>query len=182
MKTLPDVLNPTLYRRLLRVFGAVKVGHPGEARVVRQNSLGDEPALTVLQHGEQYFVRCCFCRDRGQRLSINHLYGQRDASGRQLLYRAYCHASNCLANPEHRADLAQKLSAHDDWLERASIKRGTVSSPREFPVELPEPRTRLDRLKKGHPARRHLLRGGFDPDKLARVYGLCYCGPAAPRG
>src|SRR3954466_3005712 len=99
-----SVLNPMLYRRLLRRFGEVRVRNRGQARVapVRRDLLTDEAQVLVKQWGEEFRVSCCFCRDRDFQLSVSYLYGQRDGkSGRPLTNLAFCHASRCLARYEN---------------------------------------------------------------------------------
>jgi hypothetical protein len=178
MATFPEVLNPDLYRRLLRRFGEVRITHPGEKRVARiVRGLEDDLKLFVQQHGETYRVRCPFCKDQSYQLSINHIYGQRDSdSGRQLLNLAYCHASNCLVDYECRAKLADMLKADDGWLEDARILPGKVISDEERKIELPGPLTRLDKLPSDHPARKCLVERGLDPDRVGKVYKASYCG------
>lgn len=171
-----SVLNPTLYRRLVRRFGDVKVRYPGEARVVRQDPFSDEPRLVAQNWGESYYVCCPFCGDRHHQLSISYMYAQRDEeTGRQLLHLAYCHAAKCMSRYKNRVALAEMLSANDGLLEEARLRQGKVVSDAERVVELPSPLTRLDKLPKKHPARRYLRQRGFNPDKVGKFYDVHYC-------
>lgn len=179
MSSEAKVLNPLLYHRLQRRFGRVAVSRRGEARVAWYgrdvfSEEGDGPKWVVRQPGEQYQVRCPFCRDPARSLSVNHLYGQRGGSGFPINL-AYCHNANCLARYENRVALAQLLGADDGVLEDARILPGRKASDGEVSPELPEPRTRLDRLPKGHPARRYLRGLDLDPDRVGRRYGVSYC-------
>jgi len=177
MTAMLDVLNPNLYRRLLRRFGEVRITHPGEKRVARMvRNLEDELRLYVRQHGETYRVCCPFCKDSFFQLTINHMYGQRDSdSGRQLLNLAFCHSNNCLAVYANRVKLADMLSAHDGWLEDVRILPGKLVSDEERKIELPRPMTRLDKLPARHPARKGLVERGLDPDRLGKAYKVSYC-------
>jgi hypothetical protein len=172
----PTILNPMLYRVLRSRFGEVRVTHAGEARVAMiRADAGGEARLVVRQHGESYAVCCCFCGDRRFRLSINHMYGQRDpGSGRLLTNLAYCHANNCMVSYDNRVELAGILSA-DKMSDLARVLPGKFVADEERCVALPCPRTRLDRLPAQHHARAYLAGRGFDPDRLGRAYRLCYC-------
>jgi hypothetical protein len=172
-----EVLNPTLYERLLRQFGEVRVtrvSEPFECRVVRD--LADWPRLVVVRYGETYQVRCDYCRDRGFGLSVNHRYGTLHAGlGRPLDFLATCFADNCLKDRDNRDDLFERLGGADR-LGEARVRTGTAA-PAD-PARLPASFTRLDRLRPNHPACSGLAALGHDPDRLARVFGVGYC-PAA---
>jgi hypothetical protein len=61
----------------------------------------------------------------------------------------------------------------------ARIRPGTERAPSTEPIELPPSYRRLDDLRDSHPARRFLVRRGLDPERLARLYNLGYCGESA---
>jgi hypothetical protein len=175
MSSEQSVLNPMLYRRLLSRFGEVKVRHQGEKRVVRPAPLSDEAKGVVRQWGEQYMTACPFCRNQEYQLSISYMYGKLDDAGRQLTNLAYCHANKCLKRYENRVALAEMLNAKDGFLENASIRPGKVLSEEDRIMELPSPRTRIDQLHSGHPAKQFLACQGFDPVKVGKYYLLYWC-------
>lgn len=171
-----SVLNPVLYGRLLGKFGTVKIRNAGQARIaIVRRDLEDNLTTHVQQWGEQYYVCCKFCKDDDFRLSISYQYGQPNASGQPQIHLAHCHSKNCLSIHRNRVALAAMLNAQDGILKLARIRAGKVLSEEDRIPELPTPRTRLDELPKGHPARRWLKHQGFDPDKLARLYDLSFC-------
>lgn len=168
------VLNPLLYRRLVDLFGPVKIRHRGEARAEQCFRLTTDFKQVSGAWGETYSICCPFCRELRFQLGINYMYGQRDGSCHQLLHLACCHAHDCLADPENRIELAEMLSAHDGLLKRTRIHQGT-EEPANRVIELPAPLTRLDRLRKEHPARRYVREHGFNPDRLGRCYDVHFC-------
>jgi hypothetical protein len=60
-----SVLNPYLYQRLRRCYGAVKVADRGQARIATHliNPLTGRPVSHAAHAGEQYRVCCAFCND-----------------------------------------------------------------------------------------------------------------------
>jgi hypothetical protein len=169
-----QLMNPTLYRRLVYHFGPVKIRHPGEARADQAYRLGTDFRQVSGAWGETYAICCPFCRESNFQLGINYMYGQCDKSGRPFLHMACCHAHNCLAEPQNRLGLAEMISADDGLLGRARIHQGTVV-PANRVIDLPAPLTRLDRLRRGHPARLYVREYGFDPDRLGRCYDVRFC-------
>jgi hypothetical protein len=172
--TRSTALNAVLYRRLSSRFGEIKIRNEGQQRVVRERrGLQDQLKTHVQQWGEQYSTRCPFCRV-GE-LAVSYMYDQPDGSGRPMLHLAKCFGKDCLGNARNRGVLAEKLNARDGILEIARILPGKVLSEEERIPKLPNPLTRIDKLKKGHPARRYLKLQGFYPDKLGRFFDLSYC-------
>lgn len=174
---MPDVLNPVLYRQLRRHFGVVRVSNRGEAmasRLVRDNQ--GAPRLAIAHSGEYYQVNCCYCHDTRFRLYINHMYGQRDDSGRLMRFLAVCYNDTaCLSKYANQLDLYETLSALEHELSEVRVWQGVEVPEEAREVAWPGPCTRLDRLEDGHPARRYLESRSFDPDKIGRVYGAAYC-------
>jgi len=177
-----QVMNGRLYRRLCRRFGTVKIANAGEARIAKmcRNPFTGQYRDAVQQHGETYYVRCPFCGDSDLSLSINHMYAQAGVTGSPMLYLAYCHRSGCLAVRENRDLLANLLSACDGMLSMARIVAGVEKTTAEQAVELPEGMRHIDRLRDTHPARQFLSNYGLDVERLAKLYGLGYCGNLAP--
>jgi hypothetical protein len=175
------VMNGMLYRRLVRRFGTVKVSRAGEARIAtaRRNPVTGQPRDDLQQHGEQYYVRCPFCRDSSLSLSINHMYGQLGRNGYQMLHLGYCHRSACLTKSQNRDRLAEMLSAEDGILSKTRIGSGVGKSVAVQPPELPQGMRAINQLPDAHPARQFLDGQGLNPDRLTKFYELGYCGNAA---
>lgn len=169
-------LNPTLYRRLLLRFGEPKVRNEGQKRVVTTRHDADGTVTHITrQWGEQYMVRCPFCRSETPQLAVSYMYGQPDDVGRPMFHLAHCFNRNCLRVPDNRRELAEKLGAGQGQLEDARTRPGRILTEVERIPDLPEPRTPIDELPRNHPARRWLKRQGFDPDKVGKAYGLSVC-------
>src|SRR5262245_33846868 len=102
--TQPGVLNPTLYRALVRVFGEVRVAHAGKAFVAMTvtRSVTGRPRLDILDYGETYKCCCPFCGDRDFQLHVPHRYGTvDDRVGRPLDFLATCFARGCIKKPDN---------------------------------------------------------------------------------
>jgi hypothetical protein len=170
-------LNPELYLRLKSRFGEVKVSNPGQAMVAETeiDFVTGRPRLMISQQGEGYAVCCAFCRDRNFRLSVSHMWGQRDEGGQLLLFLARCHSSNCLADPRNREEFIDSLGGRDGILETARIYPATATAPDPSAGEWPGKVTRIQALPRTHAAWRFLRRQGLDPDMVGRSYGVRYC-------
>ena len=111
-----QVLNPTLYNRLCKLFGSVKISNQGVAMEpmppisVPDVFDPDKLHLDVAVFGEYMLVSCPYCNDTRNRLWINHMFGQKDADGRRLTFLATCYNEGCMANAENRKDFIDKLS------------------------------------------------------------------------
>lgn len=174
--TQPAVLNQILYRAMVRVFGEVRVAHVGKPFVAMAvTDLGTGfTRLNILDYGESYKCCCPFCGDRNFQLNVNHRYGSvDDRLGRPLDFLATCFARGCIKNPDNRAALFARLTGGSDALAEARIGSGTRES--RVPDRLPDSFTRLVRLAADHPARQRLVKRGFDPDRLGRLFKLGYC-------
>lgn len=167
-------LNPTLYRRLRKVFGSVKVANEGEAMKAKVGvGLDDKPMLLFSHRGEQYRISCPYCNDTTHRLYISHMYGKRDNSGRQLNFLALCFNEGCMAREENRIDLEDALNAID--LAEAEVKQGVVVSAEAEERDWPGQCYLVNTLKKSHKAVVYLKSRGFDPDVLAKRFQVSYC-------
>ncbi|MFO0822517.1 MAG: hypothetical protein U0792_05255 [Gemmataceae bacterium] len=171
------VLNGPLYKRLQKLFGAVKVTRRGVPMQASRSTdyLTGEPRLQISEKGEQYHVSCPFCGDTRFRLYIHHTWGQRDVFGRRVNYLAHCHNEDCLSKAENRQKLTQSLAGVEGLITPvARASRVRLSDPtKEY--ALPGSVTRVDELPPEHIARQYLTGRKFDPDKLARIYGVSYC-------
>lgn len=172
-----NVLNPELYQRLKRHFRHVKISNEGEAMIYRavQDPITDRPRLDITQDGEYYCINCPYCLDTRFRLYINHMWGKRDESGRRLRFLAICYNESCMDRPDNRADLQDILSATDGSLEQARIFPGKELSGDVAAMRLPGLVKTLDQLPGNHLARLYVESRGFDPDRLAKAYGVGFC-------
>lgn len=170
-------LNPWLHRRLSRLFGTVIVAHEGEELIASsvQNILSGRSKLLFQQHGESYRVSCPFCSDTRHRLYISYMYGQRCADGRDLSFLVFCFNEDCLADPDNRWRLRDMLEDRDGALRMAKVSPGRVVETTPGVFEMPGDCTLLSDLAVGHAARVYVSNRQFDPDRLARVWGVSYC-------
>jgi hypothetical protein len=175
-------LNPGLYWRLERCFGGVRVENPGDPG---WGGGGIDPVtLRPRSHGrggEEYIVVCPFCADRRGHLYINYRYGLRDPeTGSDNTGLAHCFRRDCLSDPEHRRELADRifsLVAHDF----GSVRGLPPASAREARVrcstiiEPPADLIALTELPADHRAAEYLTGRGFDLAELGRLWGVAYC-------
>jgi hypothetical protein len=176
--SLTTVLNPALYEALEAHFGSVKVSMEGQAfsAVTTRDIFTKRPRLEVRQSGEHYCVNCCCCTDTKHRLWINHTYGQEDEWGRIKKYLAICYNETaCMSEPQNSAYLWGLLSDKHGVLKRARLRPGRIMSASDRETSMPGPCVRLNELRPSHHARTYLSDRGFDPDRLARTYGISYC-------
>ncbi len=177
-----DPLNAFLWRRLTRLFGPVKISNQGEAMIYQTAKGLDEEAgekhLVIRHAGEYYQANCPYCNDTRRRLYVNHMFGQRDSTGRRLLFLAVCFNENCLSRQDNRDDFMERV---DDinLMEPETVKPGKIVSEAAREVLPPGPVQPLDKLRKTHPARVYVQSRGFDPDELARKFQLAYCKTAS---
>jgi hypothetical protein len=175
-------LNPGLFWRLQRCFGNVRVENAGDPG---HGSTGIDPVTLRPRSrgrgGEEYIVACPFCADQRGHLYINHRYGLRDSeTGSDNTGLAHCFRRDCLSDPEHRRELADRvfsLVAHDFGSEvrlapssgnETFVRRSTAIGP---PGEL----VALTDLPEDHRARQYLTGRGFDLAELGRLCGVAYC-------
>lgn len=182
---MPTVLNPLLYARLDRAMGPVRISNAGEAMIavegesvfVRDSDRATEfrPRLEILHDGEYYLVNCPYCRDTRQRLYVNHMYGKNSNGGRRMRFLAICFNEACMKKEEVRDDFITRLSVTDEMLEQAPVVRGRVVTGEVAEARMPGPCRLLSELDDRHPARVYVRARRFDPDRLARAYGVSYC-------
>jgi hypothetical protein len=184
-----DVLNPTLYKALERIFGDVHVVAQGVAitwHITRRPTRdGDDtyPTRKVDVQGEEYEVNCPFCRDTRHRLSINHRWAVPDPNPEltsKNLWLMHCYNEECQDEPTNQTRLFDMVypAAGPRTLSRIKVATGTVRALRPTVMAAPGPMVRLDKLAERHPQHEALsyLRSRYlDPLKLARYYGVSYC-------
>jgi hypothetical protein len=169
-------LNPSLYRKLKSLYGAVKIGpNVGEKFLAKAvHGLEGEKLLTISHDGEYYRLSCPFCSDTRFRLYVNHMFGKIDGHGRRMTFLAICFNEGCMSKGNNMTDFLEAL-ADTGWIENANIRHGVEVSEEAREVILPGPCLRLDRLPAEHPACRYLASRNFDPAFLGRRYGVSYC-------
>jgi len=177
-----EVLNPSLYTRLQRKFGTVKIANQGEAQVGMYRDEYDfvegrkVSKLHLVHPGEYYVVNCPFCNDSKYRLYVNHMWGVRDEEGATNLWLAMCfNETFCMADYRNRAALLEDLTEHPDDIARVRIREGTEVDIDKIEVDWPGPMTRVDELPRDHIATQYLIGRGFDPDRIGKFYNVHFC-------
>jgi len=172
-----DVLNPFLYARLQRVFGKVKITNQGEKMVARTyvDVITDKLKMDWEQKGEYYRANCFACSDTKFRFYVSYMFGKRDDEGRRMTFLAHCFNEQCMHDRENQMRFADLLQASDDELEGAIVKPGKFVPEDQRVYTMPGLCERLDKLPAGHDARSYVASRQFDPDRLARVWGVSYC-------
>jgi hypothetical protein len=167
-------LNPALFHALHQ-FGPVGVSAPGEGLVATYLPTPDGRVwMQVVSPGEYYRVNCPFCNDTRQRLWVNHRWGVRDPrTGTRNRWLAICYNENCLSHEANRLELIEATA----WYHREAgagrvAVAGGRAEPVGRPVRLPRDYVPLDQLERGHRARRYVRQRGFNPDALARDWGI----------
>jgi len=109
------MLNQSLYNALTRLFGQVRVANEGaHSRIIPDPSgNGDWHADKDGESGEEYIVRCPFCKDRSGHLYISHLsYASPKVAGMVLRVSpllAHCFRRNCIADQANREALEGRI-------------------------------------------------------------------------
>lgn len=167
-----DVLCPALYNRLVQVFGDVDVASEGEGyREVRLISMG-QSRRQVVTAGEYYRVSCPICSDTRKRLYINHQYANRNGM-------AICfNETACLSgeyNSTNRERLRQTILSFVNPGVHFTVKPAKVEADDGGPLQAvgyPGSGRLLSQVEKDHPAYQYLVSRRFDPEKLAREFGV----------
>lgn len=173
-----NVLNPRLYNLLERKFGIVKVSNQGQAAVItyRRNPLKNFRKEPVADYPGEYYQVCCpYCKDRRNRLYINHLFGTRDEEGISRDVFAVCFNENCLASSGTVADFKESITQTAGQLEKARIFEGKKVDLSKLVMKLPEDTVPLASLQPSHEAILYLRSRGFNIDTLSRYYGVRWC-------
>lgn len=171
-----NVLNPTLYKRLMKYYGHVEVLCRGEAIDYKlARGVEDERRVVMGHTGEYYKLNCPFCNDTRRRLYVNHMYGQKCRDGRRFNFLAICYNENCLSRWDNQQDFNDHIDDTGD-LEEARVFVGKKVEEDKKEVLLPGVCTPLDELPDSHPANAYLRDvRKFDSTDLAGRYGLSYC-------
>lgn len=167
-----DVLCPALYNRLVQLFGDVIVASEGEGyREVRLVSMG-QSRRQVITTGEYYRVNCPFCTDTRKRLYINHRYAHRNGM-------AICFNDKACLTGEHnyvnREKLRQTILNFVNPGVHFDVKPSKVEADDGGPLPVvgyPGKGRLMNLVERDHPAYQYLVSRRFDPDKLAREFGV----------
>lgn len=133
-------LNPALYTRLKQIFGGVSIisqGVPADIRFEYTPIIGQQQEVRWWvpedsEKGEQYAVKCPFCRDKGRHLYISHTSflvpsnprGSGTVKPGPLLANCF---HGCLFNhPERLKQIADKIS---------DISAAAINYPTEAPED-----------------------------------------------
>jgi hypothetical protein len=186
------MLNPNLFKLLERRFGK------GNVKVTSENipmtcSYGIDPLksfsdirykLNFSVSGEEYVVRCPFCRDYKQRLHINHRWGVYDEkTNNKNLWIANCYNQQCLRNYQNQLALYDQVV---DYINIGQVQLQpqlvrserllAVRAPRN--VELPGAIWPLDHMKiksPRHKAIQYVEDRLWNPTVLGKQYQVGYC-------
>lgn len=182
-----DALHPRLYAALARIdpSGVVQIVNQGQERVV----VHLHGKRNVIVNGEEYVIRCPFCGKK--KLSMNYSNFTRDPDRPDLMrqeclftrrWRCWaCDAEKSETNRTTLRNLVQRgLSGRAIVLPPAVRTASDAYDPRapSITLRLPPDFVRLDELEPRHAARRYVAGRGFDPSKIAQVWGVGYSGAA----
>jgi hypothetical protein len=137
--------------------------------------------LTIVIWGESYRVCCPFCSDTKYRLHVNHRWAERDHRiGDDNLHLATCFNEECLRKRETQKQLHAMVYPNGFWAERIEVPviPPVIKPAQSASISMP-PGTLLDDLHPQHPVRRYLMCRGFNPDYLARTYGVQFSEPCS---
>lgn len=177
-----DVLNPTLYNRLVATFKKVRVSHPGEMqkRKIIRNLSNSKLEMSFIQTGETYKICCPFCSDTRFRCNINYMYGQRNELGELMYHLAHCFNAGCPLSMHEKqayAKLRDILTARNiKDLSKAAISEGKALDVDSVRTTWPGKVIRVDKLPDQHLARKYLQEDrDFDCNVIGRFYNVHWC-------
>jgi len=186
------MLNPKLFRLLERRFGPgnVKVQAEDQDMVSRykldptQSLLEARQSLHIDHSGEEYMVKCPFCRDWKHRLYINHRWGTYDSvSGSRNLWLAHCWNNECLTKYDNQVSLYDQVMVYTnigpmDY--QAPVVRSdgnlAIRKPRKYVV--PGALWQLADMKRRSPHHstiKYVEDRLWDPVYLSKQYGVSHC-------
>lgn len=165
-----QVLNASLFNKLIKIFGEVNVHKSGENLHL---SVINGRISTSGGWGECYSVNCPFCNDSKKHLWISHAFGTKTKEGK-ILYPAVCYRNNCLSKIENRKILIRRIKSPLGiplYTERINKETKNDQSG-VVEVNLPEPSEFLNKLPQKHQAVEYVISRGFDPDWLSNHFGV----------
>ena len=182
MTSEPKVLNRLLYRRLVKMFGNVKVRSRGESytEVKSLDVLSGKTRYRTENSGEYYAVCCPLCNDTRFRCYINHMYGTTDPVGRERTHLVYCYNAGCSLSDKTRKayeKLEEMLTGKFlTPLVGAEINKGVVVDLDKVRSNWPGDVIRVDKLPPNHAAVRYLtVQRGFDVNVVGKFYNVHLC-------
>jgi hypothetical protein len=132
--------------------------------------------------GETYKICCPFCNDRGFRLEVPYLFGCPDPEeGSPLRHLAHCFNEGCLSS--HFGDIWRAVIVDDDPFVDPALEAEAAPPPEDPlwgaaeppPAPWPGECVPLDELPADDDAVLYLRARRFDPDALARTWGVRRC-------
>lgn len=168
-----EPLNPSLYKKLLNRYKAVKVANMGLATMYEIVYHDGRPRLVFNQVGEAYRICCPFCSDTRFRLYVNHLYGLENQAGQTMDFMAMCWNENCLSDDRWRETLHEQVGGA--CLASVPVRRGQEVVNQLRPLSLPGPCTLLHKLPEHHEVNMYVRSRELDPNILGKFYGVSYC-------
>lgn len=171
------MLSPSLYAKLVQVFGDVRVSNEGEPFTARvgKDMITGETKLEIINRGETYAVNCPFCNDTRNRLWINHRWNTFDSrTCTRNLFLAKCFNEDCIADRGVRA-LTELIFGNSHTTLPAPEYDSTKTSVKTVIPRLPQSQP-LVNLPSTHHARTYLESRNFDPDYLSKEFGIRFCG------
>ncbi len=176
------VMNPALYRVLVKHFGEVKIVNEGLERI--EDRVPGKRDRVVIQRGESYSVDCPLCGDSKKRLSIGYQWLSRPPlSNRRITHLAHCYNEDCpVRSPEFYSRFLEDLTAAEmGLLDDIEVTPRKVSARTQSGViPLPEGCVPLHDLEDEHPAVLFLMRKypAFNTLRtvhyLSRAYGAMF--------
>lgn len=188
METEP--LNPTLHSLLVRRYGedGVEVIAPGEKIEWELKREFVDPGKTrmsreVYYSGEEYRLRCPYCKDHRARMFISHRWGVWDRRTQSWnLWLVQCFNEQCFDDYQRQQeyfDLIFSISRSRRRPKNLLIREGVEPDKADGrEMAPPGPLWRLDRLKAKYPrhdAIMYLEGRGYDTDRLAKLFDVSYC-------
>lgn len=177
-------LNPALFERLQLRFRYVKITNAGQSRRVDYIPDIQRPGklrAVVQERGEQYAFNCPFCGDKRQRLYLSYMYGVCDpVTGSSNHGLWWCHNEHCHEDRD-KSGLLRSYTAIPIGRRGRQVRAaaacadpGHLLGPAAVAPTLP-PGISVGDLPATHPAVTYLYSRGFNPQVLAREWGVGYC-------
>jgi len=174
-----QALNPVLYGGLCRLLGSNARRNTWKVCIKKGSDGRKYASRKVMARGEEYRVRCPFCKDTQQRLYINHRFGVWDEKTQtHNLWLANCYRRNCLSDEYTAKRLYSSIYGLAGG-RHVKLKEGKAPEAvgvRE--IAWPGPVVRMDRLAikiPEHPAVAYLQQRDFDPVILGEEWGVHFC-------
>ena len=167
-------LRPDLYQRLDSHLGPVLIANEGVALRGHTEKVGGTYQLQVDVKGEEYRIRCPFCKESRYRLYINHLWGKYVPELKSdNLHLAHCFNEDCLS------DWGRVLKLRD-WVYNDVIRgrfpdpvrQGLQVAPVSQQAVPPGVCINMAHLPGGHPMHTYIRQRGQDPIYLGKEFSV----------